>query len=86
MYSQFYGEVNTLPANIRELRDYYDHLKASVRITKETNAGPATLYINSKPDHYAHSEVYCYIASLRPLSSATTSAPSQVADATDFFE
>jgi hypothetical protein len=86
MYSQFYGEVNTLPANIRELRDYYEHLKASIRITKETNVGPATLYINSKPDHYAHSEVYAYIASLRPLSSATTSAPSQVTDATDFFE
>jgi hypothetical protein len=86
MYSQFYGEVNTLPANIRELRDYYDHLKASIRITKETNAGPATLYINSKPDHFAHSEVYAYLASLRPVSSATTSAPSIVTEASAFFE
>jgi hypothetical protein len=85
-YSQFYAEVNTLPTNIKELRDYYDHLKASVRVTRETNSGPVTTYINSKADHYAHAETYCYLASLRPKAKATTSSEAQVATADAFFE
>ncbi len=87
MFSQFYSETNTLPADIRGLKDYYDHMKASVRITKTGNTGiPATLYVNSKPDHFCHAEVYAYIASLKPKKKSTTSAPARVTNARDMFE
>ena len=86
MYSMFYSERNVLPADIRDVPDYYDHLKASVRVTSESKGKPITTYINSRPDHFAHAEVYCYLASLRPKAQATTSAEAEVAKADDFFE
>jgi hypothetical protein len=62
------GEVgNTLPANARDLRDYYAHLKAMERVFRDgTDGNQVAVYVESGPDHYAHAENYCMAAALAP--------------------
>lgn len=57
---------NTLPANARELRDYYSQLRASKRVLVERDHKQTAVYIESSADHYAHAENYCYVASTCP--------------------
>lgn len=60
----FYGMKSTLPAHARNIRDYYDHLKASVRVLKENTSGEEIAkYVDTGPDHYLHAEAYALAAS-----------------------
>jgi hypothetical protein len=64
-YSRFSDGSNTLPADARDLRDYYSHLQAPVRVIE---AGPGGVqvaaYVEASADHLAHAENYCTVASL----------------------
>lgn len=63
-FAGFYAGTSTLPANIRGVEDYYNHLRASIRVLKEDSSGQEVAkYIETGPDHYGHSENYCTIAS-----------------------
>ncbi|MGD9099371.1 MAG: phage terminase large subunit family protein [Anaerolineae bacterium] len=63
--AQFYDGVNTLPAHARDVRDYYDHLKAPVRALEDGPGGQKIArYVSGGDDHYAHAENYCYAATL----------------------
>lgn len=66
MFERFYDQVNTLPVNIRNVEGYYDQLKAPIREVEKIKNRPsrAVYKEGGKPDHYAHAEVYAYIASL----------------------
>lgn len=66
MFAGFYGQTSTLPAHARNIRDYYKHLRANIRIMKEIgNSGvEVASYIEHGADHYAHAETYCLAASL----------------------
>lgn len=70
-FSRFYEELNTLPANARDLKDYYAHLTAPVR-TLETQRNGITVarYVEVGPDHLAHAENYCLAARSAPRSGA----------------
>lgn len=66
-YTQFYEGVFTLPANARDIKDYYAQLCAPVRVLEEKGGGvPVARYVHSKPDHYAHAETYCNVAMYAP--------------------
>ena len=63
--SRFYDGKNTLPVTIKGLRDYYDHMKAPVRVIEENTHGDRIAkYVEAGADHYAHAENYCTAASL----------------------
>jgi hypothetical protein len=62
-YSRFRLQQNTLPANGRGLRDYYDQLLAPTRM--EPDERNRIHYVEDGPDHYAHAENYATAASLR---------------------
>lgn len=65
----------TLPANARDIPDYYAHLQAPVRVLETGADGqPVARYVESGPDHLAHAEVYCRAAASAP---ATPALPSQ---------
>jgi len=69
--SRFYEQENTLPAYARDLRDYYAHLKSPVRLLERGPGGQlVATYVESGPDHLAHAENYCTIASHAPPSKA----------------
>lgn len=53
----------TLPANARDIPDYYDQLKAPERV-KHTNRDGSQryVYVERTADHYAHAENYCHLA------------------------
>lgn len=71
MYGRFYERMATLPANAREIRDYYAHLKASVRVIEEKPGGvQVASYVESGPDHLAHAENYCLVAENAPRRPA----------------
>jgi hypothetical protein len=56
---------NTLPANARDLPDYYAQMKSPVRVLeKDARGQDVAQYVESGPDHYAHAEGYCAAASL----------------------
>jgi len=56
---------NTLPAYARDVRDYYAHLTALVRVLEDGPGGQKVArYVESGPDHLAHAENYCTVASL----------------------
>lgn len=75
MFASLYDAANggigsTLPANARDLRDYYTHLKAPKRILQTDAKGQQTaVYLESGPDHYAHAENYCAVARLCPFGN-----------------
>ena len=63
--ARFIDGENTLPANARNLKDYYDHLKALVRVIEDGPGGQKVArYIESGPSHLAHAENYCAVASI----------------------
>ncbi len=63
-YARFFSGENTLHASIRSVPDYYNHLKALVRVIETTKTGDkVAVYVQSGPDHYAHAENYCTAAS-----------------------
>jgi len=64
-FSRFYDQVNTLPADIRAVPDYYAHLCAPVRILEESIGGQkVAVYQAAGADHFCHAENYCTAASL----------------------
>jgi hypothetical protein len=75
-FSRFYPpQTNTLPANARDIKDYYAHLKAPVRILETDPSGqPIAKYIESAPDHLAHAENYCMVAASAPTRAAVVSS------------
>jgi len=66
--SRFFVGANTLPADIRNVRDYYAHLQAIVRVQeKRSNGRTVSVYVSAGADHLIHAENYCTIASMAPL-------------------
>ena len=77
MFSQVLLGVNTLPANARDVPDYYAHLKAPVRTLTTGSDGIQTArYIESGPDHFAHAETYCTVAAESPPAIPSNRAAS----------
>lgn len=67
MYSGFYGHTATLPAHARNIREYYNQMRALIKIKKEignTGVEIETYIDNRRADHYAHAETYAHVASL----------------------
>jgi hypothetical protein len=63
----------TLPANARNLPNYYGQMTASVRVVEENTKGiPVARWVHSQPDHALHSEVYCMLAMLAPQYTGHT--------------
>jgi hypothetical protein len=80
MFARFYEGHNTLPGNARDIQDYYDHLKAPVRVLEtsprgQSRAGTVQVarYVESSPDHLAHAENYCAVAMSAPARTGTVS-------------
>lgn len=64
--------LNTLPAHARDVKDYYAHLKAPVRVIEDGPGGvKVARYVESGPDHLAHAENYCRIAYSAPRPPET---------------
>ncbi len=62
----FYSKMNTLPADISNVRDYRTQLKAPIRVLETGPGGqPIARYVENGPDHFAHAETYCWIAANR---------------------
>lgn len=71
MYARFYEGFNTLPANARDIPDYYEHLTAPVRVLEEKKMGhKVARYVDARADHLAHAENYCRAAMFAPVSKA----------------
>lgn len=67
-FSLFYDKINTLPANARDIPDYYKQLKSQVRIVEDISGVPTAKYIEGGgADHYAHAESYCNVANHAPV-------------------
>lgn len=64
MFAGFYEpETRLLPANARDIRDYYAQLKAPVRVLETTARGDLVArYVEEGADHYAHAENYEQVA------------------------
>lgn len=61
----------TLPASARDIPEYYDHLLNIVRVTKKSPDGNVVaVWMKTGPDHYAHAENYCLVASERKQVSS----------------
>lgn len=82
-YSGFYMCKRTLPANARDIPDYYDHLKVLVRVlVDKKNGQKVAIYVagnrpgegGKKPDHWAHAENYCTAAEKAPKVATATSS------------
>ena len=66
-FARFYVHENTLPGYARDISDYYDHLRAPVRVLEDGPGGEkVAIYVEGGPDHLAHAENYCTIASKSP--------------------
>lgn len=75
MYAGFYdGETNVVPAHIASVEDYYDHLKAPVRVIEKRGGKETAVYIEDGPDHFALAETYCLAASMNTLGQANSEA------------
>ncbi|RME71552.1 MAG: hypothetical protein D6784_14990 [Chloroflexi bacterium] len=73
--SRFYDRLNTLPAYARDLKDYYAHLTALVRVLEDGPDGQAVArYVETGPDHLAHAENYCTVAMSAPGPAAVATA------------
>jgi hypothetical protein len=67
-YARFIDEVNVLPADIKNVKDYYRQLCAPVRTTRMgSDHNLVTVYVETEADHFAHAENYCTIAGEKPL-------------------
>ena len=66
--TRFVEGTNTLPAGMRQVVDYYPQMTAIIRVTERRRDGNLVArWVQSGPDHYAHAENYCTLASLRPM-------------------
>lgn len=71
--ARFLDQENTLPANARDVRDYYEQLGAPVRVIEDGPGGqPVAVYVERGPDHLAHAENYCTVASMAPARTLQT--------------
>jgi hypothetical protein len=71
LYGRFYAHLHTLPADARELPEYYAHRLASTRVLEDGPGGEKVArYVESGPDHFAHAENYCLVAALAPAPPA----------------
>ena len=62
-FSRFVLQTSTLPANARDVADYYDQMKAPVRVLEQASDGnKVPRYVETGADHYAHAENYCAAA------------------------
>lgn len=68
MFAGFYDGTSTLPLNIRDTASYYDQMTAPTRkqVTRDNGIQVSIYDEGENPDHYAHSETYCYIAMNAP--------------------
>lgn len=65
-FARMYDQTHTLPGHIRALGNYYDQMKAPLRITEDDRTGNAVArYVETGADHYAHAEAYCTAALMR---------------------
>lgn len=72
MYGRFYDGLNTLPANARDIKDFYDQVCAPVRVLEEQRNGHLVArYVESSADHLAHAENYCMAAMVAPQLATT---------------
>jgi len=56
---------SSLPVHARNIRDYYNHMRASIRTTKEDASGTEVVrYVDTGPDHFLHAENYVNCARL----------------------
>lgn len=66
-------QENTLPAAARGISsgEYYKHLTAVVRVVEEGGRARTDVarYIAETPDHYAHAENYCWVATQAPKAA-----------------
>lgn len=80
-FAMFLSQENTLYATIRSTMNYYDHLTALIRVIENNRRGQSiATYIHSRPDHFAHAENYCMIASKTrptPTMGVVTNSSSQ---------
>lgn len=61
---------NSLPINADSFPDYYNQIKAPERVLRSSSDGnQVAVYVESGPDHYAHAENYCAVASSAPTSN-----------------
>ncbi len=78
-FSGFYDGLTTPPGNAPDIRDYYDHLKAPVRILEHRpNGQPVARYVEDGPDHLAHAENYCRAAANAPTPPLPASSSRSV--------
>lgn len=71
MFDRFLKRGAVLPASVAVIPDYYEQMRASVRIVvKDAQGRPVPRYVEQgKPDHYAHAETYDEIAGTRQVWS-----------------
>lgn len=82
-FSRFVEGMNTLPAGIRGVADYYDHLQAPGRQMVESGGRVVARYVEDGPDHFAHAENYCTLASLAPPAVTVAKARPRVVSRDD---
>jgi len=72
--SRFVEQSNILPADAKNVPDYYKQLKAPVRLmtTRGSTGIEIAHYVETGPDHYFHAEVYCALAGMRPVVTRGT--------------
>jgi len=65
MYARWFAGKNVIPANISNVPDYLDQIKAPTRVIKTDRHGNLTASYTegSKDDHFAFAELYAYVAS-----------------------
>lgn len=65
LMARFYEGENALPADIRNVRDYYEQMKAPNRVLVKSAQGKTVAQYDEGglPDHFAHAENYCAVAS-----------------------
>jgi hypothetical protein len=67
LFADVVDGTRTLPANARNIPDYYRHMKALIRVKEKTPAGQQVArYVHTEDDHYAHAENYCRAAEQAP--------------------
>lgn len=69
MFAEFVSGTATLPANAKDMPEYYDHLKAQARVVEDGSNGTKIAHYvqrEGKPDHLAHAENYCRVAMHMP--------------------
>lgn len=70
MMAGLIGGESTLPIDARHIPDYYEQLCAPIRTIESKPGGvQVSRYVHTRPDHFAHSEVYVHMAAQIPASA-----------------